>query len=198
MKEGRLFMKKFFTVILLISALVMGATAATQIIDVPTAYTLGQNNGEVWIWTNINYFNVKAAYSPLKNLDGAISIYGHQNLFYGSAEVKWQFLEETSSAPAVALGLGNDVLFGVVSKNIGPKGLAGHAGLGAGRVAPIFAGIDYILPTSGKAPKVTLLAEINNSLNFGASVDVTPALKLLVALKGFDDFNVGGVLKFKF
>ncbi len=198
MEEGRWLMKKFFSIILLVSALVVGATAATQIIDVPTAYTLGQNNGEFRVWTNINYFNVKASYSPLKNLDGAISIYGHQNLFYGNAEVKWQFLEETNSAPAVALGFGNEILYGVVSKKIGPKGLNGHIGFGAGRVAPIFAGVDYILPVSGKAPKVTLLAEINNSLNLGASVDITPALSLVVALKDLDDFNVGGVLKYKF
>ncbi len=192
-------MRKAFLILLMIMLLVLGVSAynSFQIIEVPTAYTVGLKKSELLLWSNFKSLKVKGVYSPVNDLDFAITFYGRKNIFSGYVSAKWQFMPQASQNPAAAIGIGNDAIYAVVSSELNP-GLTGHIGLGAGNLSLIFIGLDYDLPVSKDAPKVKLLAEINKSLNFGAIASITPAFNIAIAIKSFDELNLGTEFKFAF
>lgn len=192
-------MKKSVLILLifLFGAVSLSANNLPQLIEVPTAYTIGVKKGELLMWSNFNSLRVKGAYSPINDMDFMVSFKGQKNIFSGYATFKWQFVHDSSKNPAAALGIGNDAIYAVVSKKLNP-GLTGHIGLGAGNLALVFAGLDYDLPVSKDAPKVKLVAEINKSLNFGAIASITPAFNIAMAIKNFNELNIGTEFKFAF
>lgn len=192
-------MKKFILMICMISTLfVIGVSANTrQLVDVPTAYTARAHHGELVIWSNFSNLTAKGVYAPLNNFDLAISLRGHKNLFKAYAAAKWQFLVEDSQNPAAAIGIGNDSIYAVVSRKFYPS-LIGHLGVGAGDLAIVFAGIEYRLPTDTGIPPVRLVAEVNNTLNFGAIATLAPAFDVAIAIKGLSDLHIGANFKYTF
>lgn len=183
--------------IFLFGAFSLSANNLSQLIEVPTAYTIGAKKGELIIWSNFNSLRAKGIYSPVKDMDFMISFIGQKNIFSGYATFKWQFLHDSNQKPAASIGIGNDAIYAVVSNKLN-RGLTGHIGLGAGNLSLIFAGLDYELPVNKDAPKVKLVAEINKSLNFGVIASITPAFNIAMAIKGFDELNIGTEFKFAF
>lgn len=185
---------------ILVAVFLLGFTALAstlQIIDVPTANTVGANKGQLTVWSNFSTLKVKGIYSPMNDLDLALQIKGHQNLFAAYASAKWQFMHQTANNPSAAIGIGNDAIYAVVTHNFS-SALAGHLGLGAGELATVFAGLDYNLTLGSGAPPVKLLAEINHSLNIGFIAQIAPAFDVTLAIKDLDNLNLGANFKFVF
>lgn len=193
-------MKKtiFVSIIFVIVAVFALADTTFQLFEVPTAYSVGVNHGDLRVWTNFNNIKFKGVLSPVQNLDLGLFILGTKEALYPDASVKWNFMQETKDTPAAAIGVGTDAIYAVMSKNFNPRGLKGHLGLGAGDLAIVFAGIDYDIPVGQGVPKVKLIAEINNSFSFGAVAAMTPAVDMSIFVKDFNKLNLGASFKFRY
>lgn len=118
-----------------------------------------------------------------------------------SGSVKASMKDETSRQPALALGLTNDSVYAVASKQLFKSpGLRGHIGFGAGDLNGLFLGLTKILnpvsvspPGKGwEVPVITFMAEmVRRELNFGARFDFTPDLKVDIGVRGGGELLLG-------
>lgn len=186
--------KKATFVFLTIFLLGLSSYASTmELIDIPTAHTIGKNNGGLLVWGNFSGVDVKGVYSPVDTFDLAVSLKGRQNLISVYASLKWQFLQQGPTN--AALGVGNDAIYAVMSYDFNPD-ITGHIGLGAGDLATIFAGVDYDLTFGNGAPSVKLMAEFNRGLNLGIRAQLAPAFNVSLAIKNLDSVSLGAGFKF--
>ena len=195
----------------LVAALVVGNGLAaasstfwgpTGLINVPTADVQPMDSLEIGLHQANRRGAITISYGLLDVLEVGMGIFDDR---WDDAEfsgfAKFNLLQETKSAPGVAIGvsaLEDTSYFMVASKRLDGVGVRGHIGIGKGNVDGLFAGVSKVLnpvtvstyQSYWQAPVTTIMGEWDGSaLNLGLELAFTPNVKLRLEARAMESLG---------
>lgn len=172
--------------------------AMDRLVLTPTADLVGKNgfiSGDI---IGSSYRKISGLYNISSSLalGGTIKFNNHNT--EPGILAKLILVEETNSQPAIGMGLHNEDLYVVASKDLG-LGFRGHFGLGNGSLGGLFVGFNKVLnPVSVSAasspslPIINLKGEyLNSEVNFAVQMNLQDNMKVDIGFVNFDKIKIG-------
>ena len=195
------------------AALGYGVFGSTDLMATPSTTTLGPNSVGFalnFIEGDVTCFNLD--YGLIPDLEIGLAVWDvdgerpRRDNTYVTLRGKYRLLRETSSAPALTVGIqdiGEEDLdaspYLVISKNLGPElNVDGYLGVGGGEIDGIFGGLSKTFKISpaqrgaNNLSQIQLILEFDSdNLNFASKFQIGPRAKINFGFYDLENWVIG-------
>lgn len=203
LKRGSIVLVGMTLMVILATSSGLAATwyGSTGLFRTPTADVLQEGAVRVGGHGLDHAVSASVGYGIFEGVEIAVVSLQRPGLSRFTGSIKGRVFTETESRPALATGIVDGSVYGVMSKQFIPR-LRLH--LGVGTKQSVFAGLSYLVnpvvvsrPGELAMPRVTLLAEYEQGdVNLGTQLTFTDRLEAYLTWVGFDRVAIGATWQF--